>query len=476
MRTLGSYVGGTFVEGRELRNRENPSNVSEVVATASLADAATMGEAVAAARAAARDWRRTPAPRRGEVLRRAADLLEQRQAELGADMSREQGKTLLEARGEVGRSVAILRYFAGQTLAADGASYASHNPGTRLYSRRTPVGVVAAITPWNFPLAIPTWKLAPALAYGNTVVWKPSEVVPLTSTGLLASLIDAGLPAGVVNMVLGTGAAVGSAILNGQVDAVSFTGSTPVGRETILPSAAAAGTAVQLELGGKNVAIVLADADLDLAVTQVANGAFLSAGQKCTATSLVLVDESIRAAFVERLTARAASMTVGNPLEPGVEIGPLATAAQVERFESYLGVEAHGGRLETGGRGPQVGYFARPTVIAGADVDSPAAREEIFGPVAVTSPVRGLAEAIELANRSPFGLTASLFTTNLSSAYQFADEIETGVAKVNQESAGLEFHVPFGGIKDSSYGPAEQGLAAQEFYTRSKTVYLTHAP
>lgn len=470
---LVSYVDGEYVDGAEQHDRENPADVTEVVATASWADAAVAERAVASARTSSPSWRSTPAPARGDVLRRSADLLEQRAAVIAAEMAKEQGKTVAEATGEVGRSVAILRYFAGQALAPDGLSFPSHQAGTRLYSQRVPVGVVTAITPWNFPLAIPVWKIAPALAYGNAVVWKPSEVVPLTSTALLRTFIDAGLPAGTLQMVMGAGAGLGPALYD--VDAVTFTGSTGVGREAVLPAASAAGAAVQLELGGKNVAVVLADADLDLAVTQVARGAFLSTGQKCTATSLVLAEESVHDELAARLSARAAAAVVGDPSDPATEIGPLATAAQLERYESFLDAGAHGGTVLTGGRGEKHGYFARPAVIADADPASPAATEEIFAPVAVLERVAGLTDALRRANESRFGLTASVFTSSLAAAYRFADEIETGIVKVNQESAGLEFHVPFGGTKSSGYGPSEQGLAAQEFFTRSKTVYLTHA-
>ncbi|GAA3546929.1 aldehyde dehydrogenase family protein [Nocardioides daeguensis] len=474
---LVSYVDGEYVGdhlgGPGTHDRENPADVAEVVSTARWADPAIAEHAVASARAASSSWQATPAPVRGDVLRRCADLLEQRTAAIAQDMAREQGKTVPEAAGEVGRSVAILRYFAAQTLAPDGSSYPSHQAGTRLFSRRIPVGVVSAITPWNFPLAIPVWKIAPALAYGNTVVWKPSEVVPLTSTALLAAFIDAGLPGGVLHMLLGGGAGLGPALYD--VDAVTFTGSTSVGREVVLPAAVASGAQVQLELGGKNVAVVLADADLDLAVAQVARGAFLSAGQKCTATSLVLAQESIRAELAARLSAWAAAAVVGDPRASATEIGPLATAAQLERYESFLDPAAHGGTVIAGGRGPAGGHFARPAVICDADPHSRASRDEIFAPIAVLEPVADLSDALRRANETHFGLTASIFTSELAAAYRFIDEIETGIVKVNQESAGLEFHVPFGGIKDSGYGPAEQGLAAQEFYTRSKTVYLTHA-
>jgi alpha-ketoglutaric semialdehyde dehydrogenase len=477
---LRSYIGGNWREGATLAKDINPSNPSEAVAQVSMGNASLAGAAVEAARAAAANWRRTPAPARGEILRKAADLLEQRANDVGRDLTREEGKTLTEGIGETKRAVSILRYYAGLTLEADGETYPSHSPRTFLYARREPIGVVAAITPWNFPIAIPAWKIAPALAYGNTVVWKPAELVPLTATHFLSALVDAGLPEGVLNMVLGRGSEVGDVLVtHDAVDAITFTGSNPVGR-SIQRKATEHGKKVQLEMGGKNPSVVLADVNLDHAVEQVARGAFLSAGQKCTATSRVIVEEPVVRAFQDRLSALAESWKLGDPLEEDTKVGPVVSGEQMQTVLNYIQIGSQeGGRVLTGGEKANnlgEGYYVKPTVIAGLSRESRVAREEIFGPVVTILPVRSYEEAVALANDTPFGLTASLFTNDLTKALQFVNDIRVGVVKINQESAGLEFQVPFGGAKESSSGSREQGQAAKEFFTQWKTVYMDQVP
>ena len=477
---IRSYVGGEWRDGVRTAPDVNPSRPSESVAAVSVGDAAVATAAIEAARAAFPAWRATPPPARGDVLRKAADLLEQRAEAVGRDLTREEGKTLAEGIGETRRAVAILRYYAGETLQPDGETYPSTSPATFLYARREPVGVVVAITPWNFPIAIPAWKIAPALAYGNTVVWKPAEIVPLTATHLLRALIDAGLPPGVLNLVIGKGSEVGDTLVTHEaVDAITFTGSNSVGRRMQL-KATELGKKVQLELGGKNPAVVLADADLDHAAEHVARGAFLSAGQKCTATSRVIVEAPALAAFQERLVALAKDWKLGDPLDAATKVGPLASEAQLETVTGYLQQgEREGARVLAGGRRATDlgdGYYVPPTVLAGLSPDSKVVREEIFGPVAALLTAGSYAEAVALANDTPFGLTASLFTRDLGKALRFSADIRTGVVKINQESAGLEFHVPFGGMKDSSSGSREQGKAAREFFTQWKTVYLDLPP
>ena len=471
---LASLVGGRRREGDEVAADVNPAAPDELVASVSLAGPGIAAEAVEAAASAFAGWRDTPAPARGEVLRRAAALLDDRAEAIGRDLAREEGKTLAEAVGETRRAAAIFRYYAGQTLEPDGETYPSHTTLTFLYARREPLGVVVAITPWNFPIAIPAWKIAPAVAYGNTVVWKPAEIVPLTSTHLATALADAGLPGGVLNLVLGRGSAVGDALISQRaVEAVTFTGSNAVGRAIQL-KATEAGKKVQLELGGKNPAVVLADADLELAAEQVARGAFLSAGQKCTATSRVIVEQTVLEELGERLAALARSWPVGDPLDETTKIGPLSSAAQLETVSSYLDlaqreaarVLAGGGQIGNGG------YFVAPTVLADLPASSRVVREEIFGPVATLLPAGSYEEAISLANDTPFGLTAALFTRDLGKAFRFARDIRAGVVKVNQETAGLEYQAPFGGMRDSSSGSREQGKAAREFFTQWKTVYV----
>jgi acyl-CoA reductase-like NAD-dependent aldehyde dehydrogenase len=471
---LASLVGGRPLEGGEVVPDINPAAPDEHVATVALAGPEIATEAVEAAAAAFAPWRDTPPPERGDALRHAADLVDTRADSIGRDLAREEGKTLAEAIGETRRAAAILRYYAGQTLEPDGETYPSHSALTFLYARREPLGVVTAITPWNFPIAIPAWKIAPAIAFGNTVVWKPAEIVPLTSTHLAAALVDAGLPDGVLNLVLGRGSVVGDTLVtHDRVDAVTFTGSNAVGRAIEL-KAIEAGKKVQLELGGKNPAVVLADADLEHAVEQVARGAFLSAGQKCTATSRVIVERGVLDEFADRLAALASSWPVGDPLDETTKVGPLSSRSQLDTVSGYLDVaEREEARvLAGGGRPDDAGYFVEPTVLADLPVTSRIVREEIFGPVAAILPASSYEEAVALANDTPFGLTAALFTRDLGTALRFAREIRAGVVKVNQESAGLEFQAPFGGMRQSSSGSREQGKVARDFFTQWKTVYL----
>lgn len=477
---LQSYVDGTWRGGETVFHDVNPAHPEEVVAEVRMADVALAGEAVGAAAYAFPAWRTTPAPSRGDILRRAADLLEQRADTVARDLAREEGKALFEALGETRRAVAILRYYAGQTLEPDGETYPSQSPITLLYARREPVGVVAAITPYNFPIAIPAWKIAPALAYGNTVVWKPAAQVPLTAVHLAQALIDGGLPQGVLNLLLGGGSIVGPVLYrHAAVDAVTFTGSNTLGR-AIQREAVERGKKVQLEMGSKNPAVVLADADLSLAAEQVARGAFLSAGQKCTATSRVIVEQPVLQEFSERLVNLATSWKLGDPLEPDTRIGPLVSDEQLQTVMGYLEqAHADGGRvLAGGGRAAALGdgYFVQPTVLLDLPSDSRVVREEIFGPVAALLPVASYEEAVALANDTPFGLSASLFTRDLGKALRFAQDIRFGVVKINQESAGLEFQVPFGGMKGSSSGPREQGKVARDFFTQWKTVYMDMPP
>jgi alpha-ketoglutaric semialdehyde dehydrogenase len=477
---LRSYIGGSWRDGVRVVDDVSPADPAEVVARVSLGDAAQAAQAVEAAHAAFPAWRALPAPARGDMLRKAADILDSRAEQVGRDLTREEGKTLAEGIGETRRAVQILRYYAGQTLEPDGETYPSNSAVTFLYARREPIGVVAAITPWNFPIAIPAWKIAPALAYGNTVVWKPAGIVPLTATHFLQALIDAGLPAGVLNLILGSGGEVGDVLAaHPAIDAITFTGSNSVGR-ALQMRAIERGKKVQLELGGKNPAVVLADADLAHAAEHVARGAFLSAGQKCTATSRVIVEQSVLAEFQERLVALAEGWKLGDPLAADTRVGPVASADQLATVTGYLQPDVLGGGrvLTGGGRAGELGdgYYVRPTVIVGADPSSRVVGEEIFGPVAAILPAASYEEAVALANDTPFGLTSSLFTNDLTKALRFAADIRTGVVKINQESAGLEYQVPFGGMKDSSSGSREQGKAAREFFTQWKTVYMDPTP
>jgi aldehyde dehydrogenase (NAD+) len=473
---ISSYIAGEWRIGGNVAPDLNPAHPREVVAEVQQADAETTSDAVESARLAFPAWRALSAPARGDILRKAADHLEQRADAIGSELSREEGKTLAEGIGETRRAAAILRYYAGQTLEPDGETYPSASPNTFLYARREPVGVVVVISPWNFPIAIPAWKIAPALAYGNTVVFKPAELVPLTAVRLVETLRDAGLPPGVLNLVLGKSSVIGDVLTDHEgVDAITFTGSNAVGKAIQL-KATARGAKVQLELGGKNPAVVAADADPAFAAEQVARGAFLSAGQKCTATSRVIVETPILQSFSERLVRLATTWRLGDPLDSNTRVGPLVSDERVRAVMGFLEEgKADGGRFLAGGTRAEErgdGYFVRLTVVSEVDPRMRLAREEIFGPVAVLLPARSYEEAIALANDTPFGLSASVFTRDLTKAMRFAQAIQAGVVKINQESAGIEFQAPFGGTKGSSSGSREQGKVARDFFTQWKTVYM----
>ncbi|MCW2951919.1 MAG: Aldehyde Dehydrogenase, partial [Conexibacter sp.] len=429
-----------------------------------------------AAAAAAPGWRRTPGPARGEILHRAAAVLAERVASVGEELAREEGKTLAEGRGEVARGVQILRWFAGEASQPVGDVLPSANATTFIWSERVPLGVTCIITPWNFPVAIPIWKLAPALAFGNTVVWKPSELTPLCAVRVAEALQEAGLPAGVLNVVHGEPAEIGAAVTDDErIDGLSFTGSTGVGR-AIQRRVIERGVKVQLELGGKNPVIVLDDADVGQAVEQTLRGAMMSSGQKCTATSRALVLPGIADAFTEALVARVAALRVGDPLDPATNIGPVVSAAQRDRVLGYLDVAAQEGHaLAVGGRDavpPGDGYFVAPTVYRDVDPASRLGQEEVFGPVLGLIPVGSLEEAVTVANGVSYGLSASIFTRDIARAFAFVREVEAGMLHVNSETAGAEPQVPFGGMKASSSHSREQGKAAVHFYTETKTVYL----
>jgi acyl-CoA reductase-like NAD-dependent aldehyde dehydrogenase len=474
--TYGSFIGGEWVPSDRTFDSINPARPSEVVGRFALATPADVEAAYAAASDAAPGWRRTSAVQRGDILHRAANLMEPRIDELGAELTREEGKTLAEGRGEIKRGIAILRYFAGEALQPSGSVYPSTNYETFLYAVREPLGVVSIITPWNFPVAIPLWKLAPALAFGNTVVWKPSELTPLCAARLTEVFAEAGLPPGVLNLVTGDPSEIGDAITSHPaVVGLSFTGSARVGR-MIQAAVTPRGVKVQLELGGKNPVIVLEDADLDLAVEQTLRGAMYSTGQKCTATSRAIVLDDVAPRFTELLVNRARELVVGDPLDDQTNVGPLVSREQLERVLGYLELaRQEGHRLLLGGdrvAGEDGGYFVAPTVYEDIDPDSRLGQEEVFGPVLGTIRASDLEQAIEIANSVEFGLSASIFTRDIGRAFEFIREIRSGVIHVNSETAGAEPQAPFGGMKGSSSHSREQGKAAVEFYTDTKTVYL----
>ena len=452
----------------------NPARPREIVARFPAATAADAAAAVEASASSRRTWARTPQPQRADYLRRAADLLEVRAGALAEVLCRENGKTINEARGEVVRSIQILRYYAGEGPQPMGTTVPSANRGTVLLTFRRPLGVVAVVTPWNFPMAIPAWKIAPALVYGNTVVVKPSSLAPASAWGLVEALRDAGLPEGVLTFVTGASSEIGPAIVgSSSVGALSFTGSGAVGRE-LQGGMIARGAKVQLELGGSNPTVVLDDAPLDRAVDIALGAAMRMAGQKCTATSRAIVSASRFDEFRDRMIARAGEIRVGDPLDQATYMGPLITesarSAIIAAVERGVG---EGGRIVAGGRElDREGWYMAPTIFDSVDPASSLCQSEVFGPVISLFPADDDDEAIALANSTPFGLSASIVTNDLARTMRFASEVEAGVLKVNSESAGLEFQVPFGGTKASSSFSREQGKAAVEFFTETTTVYV----
>jgi len=479
-RTYQNYIGGEWADGRDggtIENR-NPANPADLIGLWPRSTPADMAAAVDAAVGAAPGWANTSALQRGAILLRAAALLEARTEEVAAAMTREEGKTLREARGETTRGVAILRYYAGEGAQPVGEVYPSANTRTMLYTLHVPLGVVGVITPWNFPVAIPLWKIAPALVYGNAVIFKPAELTPLTATLLTEILEEAGLPKGALNLVVGLGHEVGPALTGDErVTGVSFTGSNRVGRE-IGRAVQDRGGKAQLELGGKNPVVVLADADLDQAAALTVQGAMMSAGQKCTATSRAIVERAVLEPFARKVAERVQALVVGDGMDERTQVSPLVSAAQRDKVKEYLDLARHEG-VETlaGGEaleGAQYrgGYFVQPTVYANVRPESRLAQEEIFGPVVGIIPARDYDEAVALANGVRFGLSASVFTRDIAKGLRFTRDIQAGIVHVNGETAGAEPQVPFGGMKGSSSYSREQGKAAEHFFTQIKTVYL----
>lgn len=454
----------------------NPARPSVVVAEGVSATSADLQDAVAAAKSAARSWAATPIHQRGAILLEAAAVVDRNAEDWGLELAVEEGKTRLEGVGEVRRAAQILRYYGNEGDRSAGDIFASPRAGEQILVTRKPIGVVGVITPFNFPIAIPAWKIAPALVYGNTVVWKPASTVPLLAIRLADALSTGGLPDGVLNVVIGD-AAIGDGLVNHDgVDAITFTGSTGVGRR-IAAAAAARGVPVQAEMGGKNAAVVLDDADVDLALEQVMLGAFRSTGQKCTATSRLIVTDGIADRFLAALAERAGALAVGDPIDDATQMGPVITGSARKSIQAGVdSAVAQGGSVLTGGTpyrdGPLAdGFFVAPTIVeisGHADIWA----DELFGPVVAVRRAADAEEAFALANDSEFGLSAAVFTQDLTRALQAVEHIDVGVLHVNSESAGADPHVPFGGAKKSGLGPKEQGQAAREFFTHTTTVYL----
>ena len=479
---FGNFINGEWVNSSSGKTFKsvNPANIEEEIASYQVSTVSDVKAGIEAAKRSQTDWSTMPAPQRGTFLMKAAELLEQRTEQIASEMTREEGKTIAEAKGEVGRSVNILRYFGGEGARFCGETIPSERAGVFSYTFRKPLGVVSLLTPWNFPIAIPVWKIAPALISGNSVVIKPASVAPICTIRVIEVLNQAGLPKGVLNMVTGAGSVIGEELVsNPAIKAISFTGSCEVGQD-IQQKTASKGVKTQLEMGGKNPTIVLKDADLDLATDIVINGAFFSTGQKCTATSRAIIEKEIFNDFVALLVNKTQKLKVGNGLEQGVDIGPCVDENQMKTVLDYIEIgQKEGAKIICGGErlmdeGRDKGYFGQPTIFSGVSSDMRIAQEEIFGPVLAVFPVEGFEQAITLANQVKFGLSASVVTNQLNRTFDYINQIEAGLIIVNLPSAGVEYQLPFGGTKASSTGYREQGSVAIDFYSELRTVYLKH--
>ncbi|MCP8894063.1 aldehyde dehydrogenase family protein [Shinella daejeonensis] len=469
-----NLIAGEWV-GTDASKNINPSNTNDVVGEYARASAEDTKAAIAAAKAAFPAWSRSGVLERHAILRKTADEILARKDELGRLLSREEGKTLAEGIGETVRAGQIFDFFAGECLRLAGETLPSVRPGVGVEVTREPVGVVGIITPWNFPIAIPAWKIAPALCYGNTVVFKPADLVPGSSWAIVDILVRAGLPGGVLNLVMGRGSVVGQTILDSpDVDAITFTGSTGTGKR-VAAASIEHNRKFQLEMGGKNPFVVLDDADIGVAVEAAVNSAFFSTGQRCTASSRVIVTEGIHDRFVAAAIERLKGVVVDDALKAGTHVGPVVDESQLKQDTDYIEIgRQEGAKLAFGGERLErdnPGFYLQPALFTEATNQMRISREEIFGPVAAVIRVKDYDEALAVANDTAFGLSSGIATTSLKHATHFKRNSEAGMVMVNLPTAGVDFHVPFGGRKGSSYGPREQGRYASEFYTTVKTAY-----
>jgi alpha-ketoglutaric semialdehyde dehydrogenase len=472
-----NYIAGEWVSGGGETRDINPSNTNDVVANFAMAGEADTVRAIEAAQAAFPAWSRSGIQERHDILKRIGETILARKDELGRLLAREEGKTLPEGIGETVRAAQIFLFFSGEVLRLSGEKLASVRPNVDVEITREPVGVVGMITPWNFPIAIPAWKIAPALAYGNCVVFKPAELVPATAHALSQIIVESGVPKGVFNLCIGKGSIVGETMIKHPgVTAISFTGSVPTGRRVAANAVGATPMKkVQLEMGGKNPMVVLDDADLAVAVECAVNGAFFSTGQRCTASSRLIVTAGIHDKFVAAMTERMKGLVIDDALKPGTHIGPVVDKNQLEQNLSYVKIgQDEGAKLTYGGdllNRETPGFYMAPALFTDVGPNMRVAREEIFGPVATVQRVKDYDEALAAANDTEFGLSAGICTTSLKHASHFKRNSEAGMVMVNLPTAGVDYHVPFGGRKGSSYGPREQGRYAAEFYTTVKTSY-----
>ena len=472
-----NYIGGEWLQGSsEIENR-NPSDLSDLIGLYTQADADQVATALAAANEAQRLWGATGLEKRYDVLMAVGQEMMARSDELGRLLSREEGKPFAEGKGEVFRAGQFFTYFAAEVLRQIGDNADSVRDGIEVDVRREPVGVVAIISPWNFPTATAVWKIAPALAFGNAVVWKPANLVPASAVAFAEIMSRQDIPKGLFNLVMGAGGAVGQQLADSPlVNALSFTGSVPVGRQ-IASSCIVNFTKIQLEMGSKNALAVMDDADMDLAVACALNGAFGGTGQKCTASSRLVVHEAIHDEFVERLAAAARNMVVDHALKDGTQLGPVVSGTQLQENSQNIALaKSEGGEILCGGERVErdtEGYFMTPAVVAGTQNDWQVNREELFAPIACVIKVSSYEEALSVVNDTRFGLTSGIMTRSLSRASHFRRHAATGCVMVNLATAGTDYHVPFGGRGESSYGPREQGQYAKEFYTTVKTSYIS---
>lgn len=477
---FGNYMNGSWQQTIEeqLQKSINPAHKQEVVGWLPVSTAEDLEAAIDSAQQAKHSWRRLAGSDRGNYLYKVADIIEGRINEIAETMTREMGKTYAEAKGETARGVAILRYYAGEGMRKIGEVIPSTDADALMFTTRTSLGVVGVISPWNFPVAIPIWKIAPALIYGNTVVWKPATETGVTAAKIMECFDQAKLPSGVLNMIIGSGVTIGQGMAEHKlIDGISFTGSNTVGKQ-VGQAALARGAKYQLEMGGKNPIIIASDADLDLAVDATISGGLKSTGQKCTATSRVIVVKDVYEAFKQKLVEKVSALTVGDGMDSTTWLGPCANEKQLETVLSYIELgKKEGARLLTGGSTPQnpllqEGFFVEPTIFDQVTPEMRIAQEEIFGPVLTLIEAASFEDAINLANDSEYGLSASIYTQNIQHMMFFIQDMEAGMVRVNAETAGVELQAPFGGMKQSSSHSREQGQAAIEFYTSIKTVFI----
>ena len=471
-----NYIAGEWVAGETAIENRNPSDVTDIIGSYAQASTAQLDTAFDAARAAQKIWSRTGLEARQTILMQIGNALMARADELGELLSREEGKPRAEGRGEVYRAGQFFTYYAAEVLRQMGDNADSVRPDIEIDVRRDPVGVVAVVSPWNFPTATAVWKIAPALAFGNAIIWKPANLVPASAVALAEIIASTDLPTGLFNLVMGAGSSIGDALVtSAAIDAITFTGSVETGRR-IAAGAIANMTRMQMEMGSKNALAVMDDADIDLAVACAVNGAYGGTGQKCTASSRIIVHDAVHDQFVDKMLAATKALQVGHALEEGTQIGPVVSDTQLAENLDYVALaKSEGGEILCGGERLSLahdGFYMAPCLVAGTQNDWRVNREEMFAPIACIMRARSYDEALNIVNDTPFGLTAGIITKSLARASHFRRNADTGCVMVNLPTAGTDYHVPFGGRGDSSYGPREQGQYAVDFFTSVKTAYI----